>query len=323
MHHRISRRTWLRGVGALGLAGASGAVYAGRIEPGWIAVEALSLPLARLDAAFEGYRIVQLSDIHIDGVYMDQPRLAAIVGEVNAQRPDLVVITGDFVSEPLHPTMATIFSALAGLDAPDGVCAVLGNHDHWSNPDRVRGLLRDQGITELPDAVHTIRRGAAMLHIAGMDDLWTYPGRAPSLSIHQSRLHDLVTRMPEAGAAVLLVHEPDFADVTVTTRRFALQLSGHSHGGQIRVPFGGAILLPPLGEIYDAGLYQVGDLLHYTNRGVGMLAPRVRFNCRPEITVITLKMPEGATPSASARRPAPSRPWWDEYCSNMSRRRLF
>lgn len=291
MHRRISRRAWLRGGGALGLAGASGPVYATRIEPAWIDIEALSLPVARLDRAFSGYRIVQLSDIHIDGVWMDQPRLLAIIGEVNARQPDLVVITGDFVTEPLHPAVATIFSALAELEAPDGVFAVLGNHDHWTDPEQVRGLLRAQGITELPDAVHTIRRGDAILHIAGMDDLWPYPGRAPSLWAHEARLRDLVARMPATGAAVLLVHEPDFADVTVTTDRFALQLSGHSHGGQIRVPFGGAILLPPLGEIYDAGLYKVGEMLHYTNRGIGMLAPRVRFNCRPEITVITLKTP--------------------------------
>jgi predicted MPP superfamily phosphohydrolase len=89
------------------------------------------------------------------------------------------------------------------------------------------------------------------------------------------------------GAAILLVHEPDFADIAATAGRIDLQLSGHTHGGQVRIPGYGALHLPRLGKKYQAGLYQVNTMLHYTNRGLGMMEPQVRFNCRPEITVFT------------------------------------
>lgn len=287
--HRVSRRTWLRSVAALGLVGLGSSVYASTVEPNWIEIEHLSLPLSRLDPVFAGYRIVHLSDIHIDSTWMVYDRLAGIVDRVNAQQPDLVVFTGDFVTGPLHPMVATTFSTLGRVQARDGILAVLGNHDHWTNPEFVRSLLRIQGIIELRDAIHTIRRNTALLHIVGMDDLWPTPEALMPVRFHQPRLDELVMRLPATGAAVLLVHEPDFADITSMTGRFDLQLSGHSHGGQIRVPFSGAPVIPPLAEIYPAGLYQIGDLLHYTNRGVGMIAPQVRINCRPEITVITLK----------------------------------
>jgi predicted MPP superfamily phosphohydrolase len=87
---------------------------------------------------------------------------------------------------------------------------------------------------------------------------------------------------------VLLAHEPDFADTSAATGRFALQISGHSHGGQVRLPFM-RLVLPQLGEKYPMGLYQVGGMYQYTNRGLGMVSPRVRFNCRPEITILTLQ----------------------------------
>jgi predicted MPP superfamily phosphohydrolase len=91
--------------------------------------------------------------------------------------------------------------------------------------------------------------------------------------------------MSSLGATVLLVHEPDFADIAATTQRIDLQLSGHTHGGQIRIPGYGALLLPHMGKRYQAGLYHVESMLHYTNRGLGMLSPQIRLNCRPEITV--------------------------------------
>ena len=105
----------------------------------------------------------------------------------------------------------------------------------------------------------------------------------------RSRLDLVLDKLPENGAAVLLAHEPDFADVSSATGRFDLQLSGHSHGGQVRMPIRGPVFLPPFSQRYSSGLYEVGEMLQYTNRGLGFVDARLRFLCRPEITVLTLE----------------------------------
>ncbi|MDH5508153.1 MAG: metallophosphoesterase, partial [Anaerolineae bacterium] len=117
------------------------------------------------------------------------------------------------------------------------------------------------------------------LHWAGGDDIWE----------NQDRLDLVLEMLPEEGCAILLAHEPDFADTSAATGRFDLQISGHSHGGQIIFPVIGPPVVPWLSEKYPLGLYQLGEMLQYTNRGIGMVGPpHVRFNCRPEITVFTL-----------------------------------
>jgi predicted MPP superfamily phosphohydrolase len=109
----------------------------------------------------------------------------------------------------------------------------------------------------------------------------------PRTVSYQEKFQAVVRKIPEQGAAILLVHEPDFADVAAKAQRFDLQLSGHSHGGQVRLPWLGALRLPPLGRKYSCGLYRVGEMWQYTTRGLGMKPPQVRLNCRPEITMIT------------------------------------
>lgn len=265
-----------------------GGLYAWQIEPDWIEVSTLHLQLPRLQPAFRGYRIIQLSDLHSDDSWMTAGRLAQIVRLANAQQPDLTVITGDFVTHYLKDTPRTL-SVLRDLQARDGIFAILGNHDHWSGAERVRSLVQANGIHELNDDIYTIQRaGGAMLHLVGLDDLWPMPSTLTPLQQHLGRAQALASRLPDDGTAILLVHEPDFADVAATVGRFDLQLSGHSHGGQVRIPVYGAIRLPPFSRHYPVGLYQTGSLLHYTNRGLGMIRPQVRFNCRPEITVIEL-----------------------------------
>lgn len=285
---RLSRRAFLKmaGLSTFGAAalGAGGVGYAYEVEPGWIEVTSLQLDLPRLPAEFDGYRILQVSDIHADE-WMTSERLSEIVRLVNGQRPDLVVITGDFVtSEDFTEVSASdvapgLVEPLSRLKPRDSTVAVLGNHDHWTDPELVRRVVRESGITELSNAVHTIERKDAALHVAGVDDVME----------QQDRLDLVLDRLPSSGAAVLLAHEPDFAGTSAATGRFDLQLSGHSHGGQIRLPLLGAPVLPPLAREYPAGLYEVGEMVQYTNRGVGMIEPRVRFNCRPEITVLTLR----------------------------------
>ena len=102
------------------------------------------------------------------------------------------------------------------------------------------------------------------------------------------RLDQVLDKLTDDSPAILLAHEPDFADISSKTGRFAMQVSGHSHGGQVIVPFHGPLVLPYLGQKYPKGLYRLGQMVQYTNRGVGMIYPYVRFNCPPEITLFVL-----------------------------------
>lgn len=261
-------------------------LYARYFEPGWVAVRRLDLKLPRLAPGFDGYRIVHMSDIHMDR-WMTPKRLARIVALVNEQAPDLVAVTGDFVTDsPLSSTahLAPLLTApLSGLRATDGVVAVLGNHDHRAGAGNVRPRLKNAGITELANEVCEIRRGAAILSVAGVDSM--YMGR--------DRLGAVLAGLPGEGAAVLLAHEPDFALSSATTGRFDLQLSGHSHGGQGRLPLFGALIYPRHSGTYPDGLYKVRGMYAYTSRGLGTVLLRLRANCRPEISVLTLRSPKG------------------------------
>ncbi|GHO70518.1 metallophosphoesterase [Ktedonobacter sp. SOSP1-52] len=268
------------------LLGTSTSFYSTHIEPANIDCTQLSLRLPRLSPAFHGYRIAQLSDIHIDDTWMDFKRLSDIVKQVNAQHPDLIVITGDFVTR-YYPWAARPLAALGDLHARDGIFSIYGNHDAWSGTDWLGALIKPLSINDLTNEFHTIKReNGAMLHIVGIEDLWPDPSYINSVWEYSDTIADLVKRLPSEGSAILLAHEPDFADVATKTERFDLQLSGHTHGGQVRIPLVGTPRTPPLGHKYVSGLYSVGSMLQYTNRGLGMVKPQVRFDCRPEITII-------------------------------------
>jgi hypothetical protein len=219
---------------------------------------------------------------------MTAERLAQVVHVVNGLKAQLILITGDFVTRLIASSAATL-SQLQHLHASDGVFATLGNHDHWAGQSQVTAMLQASGIQVLKDAIHTLNRGSrkAVLHLVGMDDLWT-DEPTQSAWAHEGRLERLLRPLPAEGAALLMVHEPDFADVAAASGRIDLQFSGHSHGGQIRIPFYGSMYLPELARKYQAGMYHIKALQHYTNRGLGMIDPQVRLNCRPEIAVFEL-----------------------------------
>ena len=265
------------------LAGAA-YIYASRIEPGWVRVREMRVRLPRLDRAFHGYRLAHISDIHMGGA-MTPARLHDTVTLINTLQPDLVAITGDFVQDDPRAAGPHLAEALGALRAPDGVVAVLGNHDYRCDAAAVRRMLAQAAVRELPNTVHTLRRGAACLHIAGVDDIAT--GR--------DNLDAVLDALPPDGAAVLLAHEPDFADISAPTGRFDLQLSGHTHAGQIRLPFIGAPVLPSFGRFYDAGRYEINGMTQYTTSGLGTIWPHVRFNARPEVAVLLLEAGDDQT----------------------------
>lgn len=226
--------------------GAGGLLYAREVEPRRLEVVRPELTLPRLAAEFDGYRVVQIGDLHLDD-WSKPARLGRISDLVNAECPDLIVVTGDFASySAKRLDTEKLVGALGRLSAPDGVLAILGNHDYLTDVDLIRHCIREAGLTELLNGAVTLGRGGSELHVAG---------------------------------------------VAAATGRFDLQLSGHSHGGQVRVPLLGKAVLPPFSQRYTRGLHEVGGMLLYTNRGLGTVHARLRFGCRPEITVLTLRSP--------------------------------
>ncbi len=253
-------------------------IYVFQIEPLWFEIVSVNLTISNLAPAFDGFKIVQISDLHAD-TSMNPKKLGKIVNLINQQQPDIVAMTGDFITATLdRQTTLMLEAAFKKLSPTAKTLAVLGNHDHYIDPQQIRTLLHNSNVLELNNSAYTLQRGNDTLSIAGVDDFWQ----------EKANLDLVLSQLPPQGAAILLVHEPDFADISAATQRFALQISGHSHGGQVRIPLRKPPVLPPFAEKYPVGRYKVGKMVQYTNRGVGMVLPAVRFNCRPEITVFTL-----------------------------------
>lgn len=248
-------------------------------QQGNIEVTHFNPTLPRLAHVFHGYRIVQISDIHKDA---DMPGeyIISMVELVNRQQPDMIAITGDFVTGEPERQADVLIATLSNLQANDIKVAVSGNHDHhpWSSPNVIRHICEQSDITLLNNRFCSIEEeDDAILYVAGVDDVCR----------GMNDLDHVLAILPDDDApAILLCHEPDFADVSAQTKRFALQLSGHSHGGQVSLPMLGAPVLPKYARKYPTGHYTVQGMHLYTNRGLAH--PHVRYNCRPEITVITL-----------------------------------
>ena len=240
----------------------------------------VEITIPELDPSFDNYRIVHITDIHL-GQWISTDRLNGVMDLVNQQGPDMVAITGDFVSYAIDHLIDDLTNSLKKLQPKDASLAVLGNHDHWLGADKIRNVLEKSGIIDISNDIYTLKRGDAMLHMAGVD----------SVMLNKHRLDLVMDKLPHSGPAILLAHEPDFADISATTGRFSLQISGHSHGGQFMIPGIGTFIRGTHFLKYPIGKYQVGDMVQYTNRGLGTNIFWLRINCPPEITVIHLKTP--------------------------------
>jgi len=282
MAYRITRRRFLKwALGSAATAGLSllgGTGYAALVEPHWARLEHVDVPLPRLPAGLDGFSILQLSDLH-RGTDVAEDDIARAVDAASRQGADLVAITGDYVTGSASYA-ASCAATLSPLAATAQVLACLGNHDHWTDPDHVAEALAAHGLSVLRNQA---RQVATSLWVAAVDDIWQ--GR--------DDLERTLRGIPGDAVVVLLAHEPDYADRVSADGRVDLQLSGHSHGGQVRLPWIGPLLLPHLARKYHAGLYRVRDMWLYVNRGVGLISPPVRLNCRPEITLLTLRAKEG------------------------------
>jgi predicted MPP superfamily phosphohydrolase len=279
----FSRRNFLLG-SAAGLATATLAVYAEGHARHELEVTETALKLRGLGSAWQGVRIVQVSDIHLEE-YTEPWFLQRVVERVNQLAPDIVVLTGDFISR--GPVRAVAFRAmpvcaevLGGLRCRERY-AILGNHDTVIGAKFVTDQLALHHIPMLVDAHVALERGGDRLWICGVND----PGTThPSLT-------RAVPEKPD-GPVILLAHEPDYVDEVLLHPRapaIDVMLSGHTHGGQVRLPWVGPLILPPMGQKYVEGLFRFGHLQLYVNRGVGATGVPFRFDCPPEITVFTLQ----------------------------------
>jgi predicted MPP superfamily phosphohydrolase len=293
-------RTWqeqvlsglLWSASVIGLSSLGLAVYAIAIEPRRPQVVREDVYLKSLPPAFDGYTIAQVSDFHLPtslGIeYFEQ-----VEDRINDLLPDCIVLTGDFLDIPGISKFSMIPPAIRDLRARDGVYAVLGNHDYKFNIKGIIDALQSTGVCVLINEHVELQRegadGVETLYLAGVDNI----------TKKRQDLNATLRGIPDESSIVLLAHEPDYADEVAADGRVDLQLSGHTHGGQIRVPFYGAVksVLPALARIYVMGRYQVGEKLQlYVNRGIGIAALPIRFNCPPEITLITLRRGEAPTP---------------------------
>jgi hypothetical protein len=277
---KMSRRGFLKALAQVVIGGSvaagGGYGYSRQVEPGWLTVERVQVPVKALKPALEGFKIVHMSDLHLHP-YIQLEFVQKAVAMANALQPDLVVFTGDYVLERAD-SIFELAPALAALNPRFGIFTVLGNHDLWTDAEVVRTGLQQAGLPVLINEGITLSVGNGPLYLAGLDDGWSgYPDLRAALD-----------KLPAGAPTILLAHEPDLADDAALDGRVSLQLSGHTHGGQVRLPGIGAPILPRLGKKYDQGLHRVGEMYVYTTRGVGLIGPPIRFNCPPEITEITL-----------------------------------
>lgn len=228
-----------------------------------------------LPPEFERYHIAFMTDTHVAG-FMRRSFYKECVAQINARNVDLVLLGGDFVTWKQHiPLMADLL--LTDLRAKDGCYAVLGNHDYWADADGVVAAMTVKGVRFIINRSVELRRGDAVIDLLGIDEI--YRGR-PDVEAAFSRVKG-------NRPTLALSHHPDIVDF-ISRRRVDLLVCGHTHGGQIRLPFFGAIVVPSKHEgRYAAGFFQQDSLLMYVSRGLGSVPP-IRILCPPELAIFIL-----------------------------------
>lgn len=279
---QISRRKFFGLAASAGVAAiAADGILFEPMRPRIVRKEVL---LKRWPARMDGFNIALLSDFHYDAIFSVHP-IQSAVEMVNRARPDLVLLTGDFVTSPPFGDRSRGLAdaepcaqLLQNLQATHGRWAVMGNHDVIAGTPQVTAALRAAGLAVLSNSAVPIEHNGGRFWLAGVGDAL----------LKTADLHSALQPVPPDEAVVLMAHEPDYADY-VARYPVDLQLSGHSHGGQIRLPLAPPLYLPPLGRKYISGMHKIGELMLYTNIGLGTITIPVRLNCPPEVTLITVR----------------------------------
>jgi uncharacterized protein len=261
-----------------------------------IHVTALDLPVRGLPDALRGLVACQISDFHVDRDE-DLERLALAVETINQQQPDLIFLTGDYFSGPdsMRRYLGAFRDTLRNLRPQTGLFAILGNHDHWSSAERITDALKRANADVLANDSRRLFLRNEKVMVVGIDDLWSR--RAEPARAFGDVGHDECT--------IVLAHNPDTALYTRHLRP-GVMLSGHTHGGVVRIPFYGSPLksILRIGKEFYSGLNRYEDFYIYTNRGLGTFWLRIRINCPPEVSRFSLTPLVEAPPAAekAARR---------------------
>ena len=274
----LTRRDFLGGLAAAPLVAVSAtAAYATLIAPHNYEVTETDILIRDLPERFEGFRITQLTDVHHSRI-LGLEEVQRVVELAKLTKPDLLVLTGDYTTT-YRRFIEPCAEVLGGLSAPEGVWAVLGNHDHYTDPElTTRALVRNH-ITVLNNANTTIRRGPDAIQLAGIDD-WSWNGTDWTRAFFG---------LDRKGPSILLSHQPNVLDFD-EAQGASLILSGHTHGGQIKLPFIGApARFATMDLKYASGLFRRGQTQLYVSRGTGVIGLPVRFGVRPEIAVLRLR----------------------------------
>ncbi|MGC1341024.1 MAG: metallophosphoesterase [Candidatus Binataceae bacterium] len=261
-------------------------------------VTRIELPVRGLAEVHRAVVACQISDFHVDRDE-DLARVHLAVEAINRERPDLVFLTGDYFSGPdtMQRYLTPFREALSGLKPAHGVIAILGNHDHWSSAEKITAALRSAGADVLCNENRRIVIRGRELIVIGIDDLWSRhaePARA-------------FAGVEPGESAIVLAHNPDTA-LYARHLHPGVMLSGHTHGGVVRIPYYGSPLksILRIGKRFYSGLNRYEDFFIYTNRGLGTFWLRIRINCRPEISRFSLIPLDPATlQSAIASETAP------------------
>lgn len=280
---KLTRRSFLKkaaltALGTLALP-PTALAYARYAEPRWLEVVRIMLDAPRLPQALDGLTLVHFSDTHL-GFHYEAEDLERLAETINGLQPDLICFTGDLVDYSLGTQGPAYAAALSHMKARLGKFAVLGNHDYFNGSANVAGTLEAGGFRTLRNASSRVKSQSAAFWVAGVEDMWH----------GKPDIKKALGGVTKDAFVLLLAHSPDFAD-TAVQHPVDLQLSGHSHGGQVRIPFYGHVVTPKFGKKYVIGEYRLGDgpFRLYVNRGIGVSQHPIRFLCRPELTLITLQ----------------------------------
>lgn len=274
----MNRRTFLKLAFFGGTAALVGS-YPMVIERNLVQVNRYRIPVANLPSSFDGFTIAHLTDLHL-GFLVSESFIENVVQRTNKLGADIIVCTGDLVHQKNTVSeIDKVWPILAKLEARDGVYSVLGNHDHWADTKRSLYWLERTG-QNIRHACKPVYRGKDRILIGGAGDLWQ----------DELRIDKTFAASDENDCRILLCHNPDTIDTRYNTP-LSLVVSGHTHGGQVVIPFYGPPLLPVKNKKYSSGLIATPKTQLFISRGIGWSMYPVRFNCCPEIAVLELVSP--------------------------------
>jgi uncharacterized protein len=265
--------------GATGGSALAGSGVAGRRN---LKLERVEITLPNLPPGLDGFRIGQLSDLHLEP-YTTEADIQRAIDMCNGLKPDLIALTGDFVTDTAEPA-PVIAELLTQLQAPQGVFACLGNHDYWSGAAHVVKNLQERKIPVLCEETRCIQTDRGALYLGATDSNY----------MREPDVRKTLAQFKEKQPLVLMMHEPDGADIVAAAGVQALQLSGHTHGGQLRFLGKDPMNMRRArwGKKYLEGHYDLGNIQLYVNRGIGCVGVPWRIGCPPEVTEITLRSPK-------------------------------